>query len=143
MKLTCIASSKLKNLWPLTLENANKIEEANGRLSSVLLRSFHIACPIRTQRKRSQAPWWNKGMSEGRNKIQKLYNTAKKYNSQPDWESYRAELKILTKQLRTAMRKEWIDFCSKVEKTSDTAHLGKIPTKKEKAPVLIQKGNGN
>ena len=109
--------------WPSTGDSIDKEVEA---IQSAVVDAFYKACPMRSIRRRTLVPWWNRSLSDLRRESRRLFRRAFKSNLSDDWLAYRTALRRFKSEVQRSKRDSWRQFCGSIQGSSATARLYRV-----------------
>ena len=124
--------AELSELLPVLtpLQTEEEVETFARAVERAIMVSFCRSCPKRRVGRRRPPPWWNERTAPTLSRLKKdvkaAFRVFKVSRAPEDWQTLRVLSRTYMREIRRAKRQSWRDFCSKVEKTSETSRLTKV-----------------
>ena len=120
---------ELTSLLPDAEMGVGSVADIN-RLSrgttTALQQAYDAACPLKwVSYKSNNSPWWTPALSGLRKGTRRLLRVAKRTDLDVDWDTYRESQRNYKREIETAKRESWREFCSSLGDVHSTARLMK------------------
>ena len=130
-----------KLAYPIT--KTTVIDHKMTNITKILTRCYEKACPEKERKYKTKIPWWNKELTNIKNKTKKLRRKATKSRSKEDWAKYKDSDQEYNKQIKSAKKQSWKDYCSETVKLKDLAKIPKTNKKSEEQLNCLERTDGS
>ena len=125
--------NRLDNL--LTISCLQDIETLAEKLQSVIINSYHVACPLKKATRKKGNTWWNSELKSLQKKVRRAFRRATKTDSSKDWEEKKKAQSIFKKAIRKAKRISWHKYTESMNSYAPTARLVKTIHRNESIQI--------
>ena len=135
-----------KNLAPKPISIPNSVDQLEhlvDHFTESCSQALKKACPSKIIKITHKPPWWTKELRKLKSECGKEFNSAKRIDDDTSWELYKTKLRVYKNEIRKTKRKEWANFCSNIESTSEASRLRKILSKTKTTTGFLKKPDGS
>lgn len=111
---------------PVTVNNANEVEILADRLSNSIINAYHCSCPLKINKFKRRSPWWTGSVETARRKAKRLKNKLKRSETPELLSEYAEARREFKREIRSAKRNCWRNYCHEMESQSDLSRLHKV-----------------
>uniref|UniRef100_A0A1B6E7F2 Uncharacterized protein n=1 Tax=Clastoptera arizonana TaxID=38151 RepID=A0A1B6E7F2_9HEMI len=115
------------------------LEWTTQQIHEAMVGAYENNCPIKPCRRPDGVSWWSEKLEALRVCARRAFNRAKKRKSPEGWGAYKTALQNFKREVTSAKRERWREFCTKVDGLSETARLARILTRDNDARLTCLK----
>ena len=128
--------------WPI-LKKRRTLTHAISLQTSLTL-TLNLSAPPKQPPPRKVKPdWWDENIQELRRTSRRLFNNARTTKLDSSWEDYKLSHQFYKKEIRSAKRRNWRNFCESIESAAEVSRLRQLLSVSPQPSCLLTKAEGS